>query len=744
MPNIEETLVRGTPSSSAIALGRKAANFVNVIRPGEPVLKSRHLRVIDTVDFYGNNILHEGRTQYSGLDDTLYINENPSGNISRRKSNTLPVVEAVLENLVWRDNNQQARIILDHANAVLLGTIAVQEDDVDVVNPCGTVDFLGDDFNVTSGPATEANIAINRNVADGIAGLDAAARLAKVQQHLNTVYMDDVQTIGSTGAKKTFSHGVAAGSTAGLRLLSVTGEPAVLDEGDLYNNNGVLRFADNIPTAFTIAQQAATLVAGSVIFADANGRLQQDNANLFWDDTSNFLRVGSGSVGAGALTVRKDDGTTCFFQRNEAGIPQLFDMRNTVPPANGTGVGLSFVGRNQANSDTGFATIQCSVADITTGSEDGKFAVLLAAGGAQQFVYQVDENANFHSWSLDNVEIMRAVTAGLGIGTNTPQELLHVSSATQSSIFQRDGASVTNPVIVRNLQSPVAFGYGGGAQFQMRNNAGAIKTYAAVEGRVYGVAAGTESGEMHLLVIKGGVPQSAYIINEGDEMHRWLLNSVEKMRLNTTGLGVGSTNPITRLHGRQDFSGATSNIVTLENRASAASTGMQLNFDALDSVGGQDTYVALRGTVIDGTSGSEDGRAEVRVLKAGVQGTRVFINGDNLGFNGESYGSGAGVLFVADAATNPSTNPVGGGILYSTGGAGTWRGSGGTVTTFGPAEPHCPRCGADFAMKWENAKYGKLSVCFACMVKRLDPTGELFTINRGDPWIEPLFDLMAA
>jgi hypothetical protein len=83
-------------------------------------------------------------------------------------------------------------------------------------------------------------------------------------------------------------------------------------------------------------------------------------------------------------------------------------------------------------------------------------------------------------------------------------------------------------------------------------------------------------------------------------------------------------------------------------------------------------------------------------------------------FSQGSFGGGLGVLSVANANTNPSSNPSGGGILYSTGGAGTWRGSSGTVTTFGPADPHCPDCGRDFAWQWENTKYGKLVICAWC------------------------------
>lgn len=60
-----------------------------------------------------------------------------------------------------------------------------------------------------------------------------------------------------------------------------------------------------------------------------------------------------------------------------------------------------------------------------------------------------------------------------------------------------------------------------------------------------------------------------------------------------------------------------------------------------------------------------------------------------------SYGSGKGVILVGNANTNPTGNPTGGGLMYSNAGAGTWRGSGGTITAFGPAGPHCIKCGYD-------------------------------------------------
>lgn len=87
----------------------------------------------------------------------------------------------------------------------------------------------------------------------------------------------------------------------------------------------------------------------------------------------------------------------------------------------------------------------------------------------------------------------------------------------------------------------------------------------------------------------------------------------------------------------------------------------------------------------------------------------------NVNFNTSSIVHlGAGVIGIGNATTVPSVNPVGGGVLYAEAGAGKWRGSGGTVTTFGPADPHCPICTSDFVHEWENPKYGYLAVCMNC------------------------------
>lgn len=77
---------------------------------------------------------------------------------------------------------------------------------------------------------------------------------------------------------------------------------------------------------------------------------------------------------------------------------------------------------------------------------------------------------------------------------------------------------------------------------------------------------------------------------------------------------------------------------------------------------------------------------DVVVLGAGGAVCAVFKGGLNFAlFGAGAFGGGVGVISIPNATTVPTTNPAGGGILYVTAGALTYRGSSGTVTTIAPA-----------------------------------------------------------
>lgn len=84
-----------------------------------------------------------------------------------------------------------------------------------------------------------------------------------------------------------------------------------------------------------------------------------------------------------------------------------------------------------------------------------------------------------------------------------------------------------------------------------------------------------------------------------------------------------------------------------------------------------------------------------------------------------SYGGGAGVLFLANRTTFPTTAPVGGALILADGGALKGVGSSGTITTMASSEPHCPVCGFDFMEERESPKYGYLAVCLQCLADEM-------------------------
>lgn len=107
---------------------------------------------------------------------------------------------------------------------------------------------------------------------------------------------------------------------------------------------------------------------------------------------------------------------------------------------------------------------------------------------------------------------------------------------------------------------------------------------------------------------------------------------------------------------------------------------------------------------------------------------RLSISGLGIG-PAPSFGASTnGGLAMQNAGAVPTGNPTGGGVLYASAGAGIWRGSGGTVTTFGPAEPHCNACGRDFIHEWRNDRYDEhLSVCMPCHLEALEATNRNLT-----------------
>lgn len=173
------------------------------------------------------------------------------------------------------------------------------------------------------------------------------------------------------------------------------------------------------------------------------------------------------------------------------------------------------------------------------------------------------------------------------------------------------------------------------------------------------------------------------------------------------------------------------NAVTVVWRNAADSADVQIAvFDASNNLTvGNSTGVST--AIFVGATTTSIRGATVNIADADASPAYALFNTNGVMLNTAtaSFGGGVKVVGILNATTNPSTNPTGGGILYADAGAGKWRGSGGTTTTFGPADldgfkatggnGHCPSCGTDFAHEWANDEYGSLTVCMNCLAEEL-------------------------
>jgi hypothetical protein len=157
----------------------------------------------------------------------------------------------------------------------------------------------------------------------------------------------------------------------------------------------------------------------------------------------------------------------------------------------------------------------------------------------------------------------------------------------------------------------------------------------------------------------------------------------ERLSINSSGdVGIGTSSPNARL----EVSGAEAIVslrVNTANSGISASNYSEIQLSDLGVVrafwrnlrdGSGKTAFAYNNHLAFLSDGGGAPTERMRITAAG-----------DIGIGGTSFGSGALVMFIANATTAPTTNPTGGGILYVEGGALKYRGSSGTVTTIANA-----------------------------------------------------------
>lgn len=134
--------------------------------------------------------------------------------------------------------------------------------------------------------------------------------------------------------------------------------------------------------------------------------------------------------------------------------------------------------------------------------------------------------------------------------------------------------------------------------------------------------------------------------------------------------------------------------------------------------------------------GFKDGSVTWKLGRASTADGRGIWNDvdNNFGINMEPQG-GYASLFMYNGNLMSGT-PVNGGNLAIESGALKYKGTSGTTTTIGPADPHCKVCGKDYMLEWANPKYEQehFSVCVPCLIHDLGLQNKGYvTVTRKEP-----------
>jgi hypothetical protein len=288
-----------------------------------------------------------------------------------------------------------------------------------------------------------------------------------------------------------------------------------------------LTLGSALPVASGGTGTSTAFTTGSVVFAGASGVYSQDNANLFWDDTNNFLGIGT-TTPTQPLTIYNSTNASgpinAIGDGNSSSITNTRYTSDQIPPqfstqkARGTfaspTVAVSgdqagqFISR--AFAGTNFRAITNIVSIVDTVVSDTNISGSLAF--------------NTNGGSTGTTERMRIDSAGnVGIGTSSPSYRLTIQSAAASALNRDNVIRVGDQTnFYRNSMV-----YNGSSS--------AIGAFPALSGGIYWELGGGFGASGGLVLATNSANAGPVIFGTAD---------TERMRITSAGdVGIGTTSP---------------------------------------------------------------------------------------------------------------------------------------------------------------------------------------------------------
>ena len=272
---------------------------------------------------------------------------------------------------------EAAHILTDGASTLTLGVSATP----------GAINLNGvAGASVALRPALSGNTAFIFPATNGAAG-----------QVLSTDGAGNTSWIAGGGGSGTVTSVTLDPSTTGLQVngaaapSTITTSGTFLLSGVLATSNGgtgtsaasntatgvaILGAGGSLEPVYGGTGTTTTFASGSVIFADASGNYDEDNANLYWADGINQLSIGTNIVVAGPPNIQLNVKKDAFIAGMTVGLGGGQDSTNT---ALGSGVLIANTGSD--NTGVGSGALQINAAG-SNNTAVGSIALFTNAAGS--------------------------------------------------------------------------------------------------------------------------------------------------------------------------------------------------------------------------------------------------------------------------------------------------------------------------------------------------------------------------
>lgn len=258
----------------------------------------------------------------------------------------------------------------------------------------------------------------------------------------------------------------------------------------------------------------AAFTPGSVLFAGASGTITEDNANLFWDDATNRLGIGT------ATPVSIFEALTAANSATEI----LSITVDPVTPANNDEAQIAFrLDPSGAGVVQTFGRIDVALLDVTGGAErsalgldvwdsDGAGTMiegfnLIGQTGQDEAVIntnQVDLDFRVAAIGAANALFVRGSDGNVGVGTATPATLLHMESTSNPAFTIRENLlGVAGSLRTLNI-----------INFEGLDTASAVVQFAVININSQDATAGAEDGSIYFRTMDDGTLGTDMTIRE--------------------------------------------------------------------------------------------------------------------------------------------------------------------------------------------------------------------------------------